>query len=67
MKKLIIILILIGLALASPAHASFDGFKMEDGSGYILMEDGGYILMETSTASAPTGINPARLFIILDD
>ena len=62
MKKFSLILILIGLA--SPAHASFDGFKMEDDSGYILMEDDGYILMETL---APGGINPAQLFIILDD
>lgn len=66
MKKLLIILIAL-LISGGTAHASFDGFLMED-SGYILMENSGYVLLETSTASSPTsGINPALLFIILDD
>jgi hypothetical protein len=67
MKKSILI-ILISLLLGGTAHAAFAGFKLENDTGYVFMEDGGFVLLEEATASSPTsGINPALLFIILDD
>lgn len=67
-KRLLIALILLAVFCGGTAHASFEGITLEDGTGYVLMEDGGFILLEEAAASSPTGgINPALLFIILGE
>lgn len=68
-KRLLIILILLTVFCGEgTAHAATEGITLEDGTGYVLMEDGGFILLEEAAASSPTsGINPALLFIILGE